>query len=74
MCHMMADSLDELHQMADVIGVDRRHFQGDHYDICKAKRKLAVDAGAVEITQREMVKVRQENRAKKQREKGLTDT
>lgn len=71
---MMADSLDELHQMADVIGVDRRHFQGDHYDICKAKRKLAVDAGAVEITQREMVKVRQENRAKKQREKGLTDT
>lgn len=41
MCHMLADSPDELHAMADRIGVARRHFQGDastpHYDICKAK-------------------------------------
>lgn len=64
MCHMMADSLDELHKMADHIGVDQRHFQGDHYDICKAKRQLAVKAGAVEVSQREMVQIRQRNRAK----------
>lgn len=64
MCHMMADSVKELHAMADTIGVDRKHFQGDHYDICKAKRKLAVEAGAIEITQRQMVRVRQRNRNK----------
>ena len=41
MCHMLADTLDELHAMADRIGVARRHFQTDssapHYDICKSK-------------------------------------
>lgn len=66
MCHMMADSVEELHAMADTIGIDRKHFQGDHYDICKAKRKLAVEAGAVEITQRQMVRVRQRNRNARQ--------
>ena len=65
MCHMMADTTEELHQMVDVIGIDRKHFQDDHYDICKAKRKLAVEAGAVEITPREMVQVRRRNRKAK---------
>ena len=64
MCHMMADTIEELHEMVDTIGVDRKHFQGDHYDICKAKRQLAVLAGAVEITGREMVGVRRRNRTK----------
>ncbi|MEE8112717.1 MAG: DUF4031 domain-containing protein [Nitrososphaerales archaeon] len=64
MCHMMADTIEELHEMADLIGVERRHFQGDHYDICKAKRQLAVKGGAVEISGREMVRVRQRNRGK----------
>ena len=27
MSHMIADTLDELHEMADKIGVSRRHFQ-----------------------------------------------
>lgn len=58
MCHMMADTEEELHAMADAIGVARRWFQrvpsGNHYDITKAKRKSAVARGAVEITQREM--------------------
>lgn len=58
MCHMLADEETELHQMANMIGVSRRHFQGDHYDICKAKRVKAVGYGAVEITQREAVTVR----------------
>lgn len=60
MCHMMADSLGELHAMADRIGVDRRHFQGDgkypHYDICKSKRQQATFVGAVEVTAKEMIK------------------
>ena len=73
MCHMMADTIEELHQMVDKIGVDRKHFQGDHYDICKAKRQLAVNEGAVEITGREMVAVRRRNRGKKQEKNTPTD-
>lgn len=54
MCHMAGDTEDELHAMADKIGVARRWYQGDHYDICLAKRALAVRAGAKEVTQREL--------------------
>ncbi len=60
MCHMVADDLDTLHAMADKIGVARRWFQDKpgfpHYDICKAKRALAVAHGAKEVTSRELVK------------------
>jgi len=58
MCHMLADTVEELHAMADKIGVNRKWFQGDHYDICISKRTLAVKYGAVEITMREAVVVR----------------
>jgi hypothetical protein len=58
MSRMMADNDDELHAMADLIGVDRQHFQhtpsGDHYDISKGKRARAIEAGAIEITIYEM--------------------
>ena len=58
MSRMMADNDDELHAMADLIGMDRQHFQrapsGDHYDISKGKRALAIEAGAIEITIYEM--------------------
>jgi Protein of unknown function (DUF4031) len=53
MCHMIADTEAELHDMAARIGVERRWYQGDHYDIALAKRALAVAAGAVEITWRQ---------------------
>jgi len=55
MCHMMADTTEELLQMADTIGVDRKWLQAsgtkrEHFDICKSKRALAVAAGAREVT------------------------
>lgn len=58
MCHMVADTDDELHAMADKIGVARRWHQKagtyrSHYDIALSKRALAVQHGAVEITQRQ---------------------
>lgn len=53
MCHMLADTDAELHEMADKIGVARRWFQKDHYDVCLEKRRLAVEFGAIEITWRE---------------------
>lgn len=63
MCHMVADSVEELHAMADRIGVARRWYQGPpatvnpHYDICMSKRALAIQNGAKEVTMREAVKV-----------------
>lgn len=59
MCHMLADTDDELHAMADRIGVARRWWQspaktsGSHYDIAQSKRAAAVQQGAVEITWRQ---------------------
>lgn len=54
MCHMLADSTEELLAMADRIGVARRWLQKagtprEHFDIAKSKRVLAVAAGAREI-------------------------
>lgn len=57
MCHMAADSPEELHAMAALIGVARRHYQGDHYDICLARRALAVRHGAREIGRRELARM-----------------
>lgn len=57
MCHMIADTEDELHAMADKIGVSRRWYQGDHYDICLAKRALAVRHGASEISRMELGRI-----------------
>lgn len=60
MCHMLADTEEELHAMADRIGVSRRWHQNQrysHYDICKSKRKLAVSLGAVEISQLRFVEL-----------------
>lgn len=58
MCHMLADTDDELHAMADAIGVARKWHQKagtyqSHYDIALSKRALAVKAGAQEITMRQ---------------------
>ena len=61
MCHMMADSLEELHQMADKIGINRKWFQNKprfpHYDIAKSKRVLAVQHGAIEVTSQQLVSI-----------------
>lgn len=54
MSHMISDTEEELHAMADRIGVARRWFQGDHYDIAMTKRALAVQFGAVEVAMRDM--------------------
>lgn len=61
MCHMWADSLDELMAMADRIGVARKWIQGHstlsigkareaswiHFDIAASKKALAIRQGAV---------------------------
>jgi hypothetical protein len=52
MCHMVGTDEGELHAMAARIGVARRWYQGDHYDVCLASRSAAVRAGAVEVDMR----------------------
>ena len=60
MCHMMADTLDELHAMAHLIGLKRAWFQNKprypHYDVSKGYRRLAVSQGAIECTSKELVR------------------
>ncbi len=58
MCHMVADSLEELHDMAAQIGMERRWFQAPpkashpHYDIPEHKRARAISLGAHVVCQR----------------------
>lgn len=60
MCHMIADTLEELHAMASWIGLKREWFQPGstpHYDVCLGRRALAIKAGAVEVSRREIVEI-----------------
>jgi len=59
MCHMMADTPAELLEMADIIGVQRKWLQKagtayEHFDIALSKRALAITAGAIEVSQRDI--------------------
>lgn len=59
MSHMAATTLEELHQMADKLGIDRKHFQDKpgqpHYDICQTRKALAIDYGAVLVKDSEII-------------------
>lgn len=56
-CHLVSDtSLDELHAFADRVGIPRRGFQGDHYDVPERYRAEMVAAGAHEVESRELVR------------------
>jgi hypothetical protein len=62
MSHMIADTSEELLQMVDRIGVSRKWIQypgqpNEHFDICISKRTLAIRAGAVEVSFRELAKM-----------------
>jgi hypothetical protein len=58
--HMQADTLEELHAMADRLGLRRSWFQSkpgkpwrDHYDLTATNRNQAVRLGAIPVTWRE---------------------
>lgn len=60
MCHMVADTHEELIEMARKIDIRERWIQAEgtpkeHFDISHTKRTLAVKEGAIRITSRELV-------------------
>lgn len=55
--HMIAETDEELHAMADKIGVLRKWYQGDHYDITQSKKALAIQNGAQAITLRQLARM-----------------
>lgn len=60
MCHMVADTPEELHAMADAIGMQRRWYQSPdkasfpHYDLSLTRRALALAKGAQEISRQDL--------------------
>lgn len=62
MCHMIADTSEELQAMAARIGVQGKWVQAagtprEHFDICQSKKQLALDNGARELGNREFIEV-----------------
>ena len=53
-CHLLADTRDELHEMADRLGIPRRFFQDHpwrwHHDLPAHLRPQAIEYGAVEVS------------------------
>lgn len=55
-CHLVSDtSYDELHALAQRLGIPRRGFQGDHYDVPGELRDEAIALGAEPVTGRELI-------------------
>jgi hypothetical protein len=60
MCHMLADTVEELHAMAERIGMKREWFQPKstpHYDVSLERRRLALQYGAVEADKYKVVEL-----------------
>lgn len=67
MSHMIADTTEELLDMADRIGVARKWIQKagtrhEHFDIALSKRRLAVKEGAIELTMRELAEIKRKTK------------
>ncbi len=56
-CHLVSDeSYAELHEFAARVGIPRRGFQGDHYDVPEEYRDDLIAAGAIVVESRELVR------------------
>lgn len=59
-CHLLADSVSELHKFAELLGMKRSWFQPEavlpHYDLTGSMRAKAVRLGAKELYREDLVK------------------
>ncbi len=66
-CHLIADTVDELHEFAARVGMKRAWFQDEfsaqHYDLVASRRVRAVKLGAIELGRTEFVTKCRELRA-----------
>ena len=58
-CHMLADSLQELHEFAAFIELDERLFHRNasypHYDVTVQMRETAIEYGAIPADRRKII-------------------
>ncbi len=55
--HLVSDSsYEELHAFAEQLGIPRRAFQGDHYDVPEDYRLEALRLGALDVDARVLVR------------------
>lgn len=57
-CHLIADTVEELHEFADRLGMKRAWFQprsSPHYDLTVRRRAKAVALGAIELDRKQLV-------------------
>jgi hypothetical protein len=55
--HLVSDkSFEELHEFAKQLGIPRRAFQADHYDVPTEYRDRAIALGAEAVPSRELVR------------------
>lgn len=58
-CHLIADTLEELHRVAEAAGCRRAWYQAKshtpHYDLTESRRRAAIAAGAIPCDRRVFV-------------------
>ena len=68
-CHLVADSLEELHAFAWKLGLKRSWFQGmsdlPHYDLTIGMRFKAIRLGAVEIDRKTFIELMRKYRPRR---------
>lgn len=67
-CHMLADTLEELHAMAGKLGMRPEWFQPEstpHYDVSLQRRATAIRHGAVEADRHRVVELIRKYRAQR---------
>jgi len=64
-CYLMADTDAELEDMREDLGLRRSWKHIDHYDLTSTKRRQAIQLGALSVTVRELVALRQKKRRRR---------
>lgn len=69
--HLASDTaFDELHAFVGPLGVPRRAFEGDHYDVPQERYDGLVAAGALPVTSRELLKALQRSGLRRPKRRG----